>query len=81
MSAAPLKLVFNVPFIPLEDLLPRFYERGPIEASGDLSHVERWKSFRASMSAAPLKRCPAGYTRCAVGPLPRFYERGPIEAT
>ncbi len=61
--------------------LPRFYERGPIEASFAACSACCWASFRASMSAAPLKPLNSTllvtFTFCL---LPRFYERGPIEA-
>ncbi len=65
-----------------EGQLPRFYERGPIEAtSRNAVTISARRSFRASMSAAPLKLRVRKFKASTRNMLPRFYERGPIEAT
>ncbi len=80
MSAAPLKRAWVVMVGGVVYPLPRFYERGPIEAPRCTFHALNAGGFRASMSAAPLKRVGLGLLIEILTRLPRFYERGPIEA-
>src|SRR5208282_4297126 len=61
--------------------LPRSIERGPVEALPDQREpADFWQSFRAQLSAAPLKRHVASFCRAGPGVLPRSIERGPVEA-
>ncbi len=62
--------------------LPRFYERGPIEALVEgVFTTEEWKLPRF-YERGPIEAAPRRVDQDAVPiELPRFCERGPIEAT
>ena len=65
----------------MEVHLPRSIERGPVEAFARPVHRDLVvPTFRAQLSAAPLKRCGSAIHDRPEISLPRSIERGPVEA-